>query len=87
MALARSPLCEHCRLIGQVVAAQSIDHVVVPNGDVTLQRSLDNLMPLCHRHHSMKTRNQDKGNNIPYILGRDDEWRMVFSDGSKKPNH
>jgi 5-methylcytosine-specific restriction protein A len=86
-ALTREPLCRHCKAIGRVVAAQSIDHIIVPNGDVTLQRSLDNLMPLCHSHHSTKTRNQAKGNNIPYSLGRDSEWRMVFSDGSTKPSH
>jgi 5-methylcytosine-specific restriction protein A len=87
MALTREPLCRHCKLIGRVQAATQIDHVVVPNGDTALQRDLDNLQALCHSHHSQKTRHQAKGNNIPYSLGRDDEWRMVFSDGSKKPSH
>jgi 5-methylcytosine-specific restriction endonuclease McrA len=87
MALTREPLCRHCKAIDRVVGATQVDHIVVPNGDVTLQRDLGNMQSLCHRHHSMKTRHQEKGNNIPYILGRDDEWRMVYSDGTKRPNH
>jgi 5-methylcytosine-specific restriction protein A len=87
MALAREPLCRHCKAIGRVVAASQVDHILVPNGNTALQRDLENMQALCHRHHSMKTRHQDKGNNIPYSLGRDSEWRMVFSDGSTRPKH
>jgi 5-methylcytosine-specific restriction endonuclease McrA len=87
MALTRSPLCEHCKAIGQIVAASQVDHITPPCGDYALQRDLTNMQSLCARHHSMKTRHQDKGNNIPYSLGRDNEWRMVFSDGSTKPSH
>ena len=82
LALKREPLCRHCKLIGLVVAAQQVDHITPPCGDTVLQRDIANLQSLCHTHHSLKTRKQ--GNNIPYCLGRDEEWRMVFSDGSKR---
>jgi 5-methylcytosine-specific restriction endonuclease McrA len=87
MALTREPLCRHCSLIGKVAPATQVDHITPPYGDVTLQRDLENMQSLCASHHSTKTRNQAKGNNIPHLLGRDSEWRMVFSDGSKKPSH
>jgi 5-methylcytosine-specific restriction protein A len=85
IALMHEPVCRHCALLGQVRRAQQVDHITPPCGDHALQRDLGNMQGLCASHHSLKTRKQ--GNNIPYLLGRDDEWRMVFSDGSKKPNH
>jgi 5-methylcytosine-specific restriction endonuclease McrA len=78
----RNPLCRHCEWLGKVSAGRQVDHVTVPNGDPRLQRDPENLMSLCAEHHSKKTRAQDKGK--PHLLGRDSEWRMVFSDGSKR---
>ena len=42
LALLRAPLCTHCDWLGRVEAATTVDHVVVPNGDYTLQRDPEN---------------------------------------------
>jgi 5-methylcytosine-specific restriction endonuclease McrA len=83
LALMRNPLCRHCEWLGRVTAATQVDHVIVPNGDFTLQRDPANMMSLCAEHHSIKTRKQVQQGK-PHLIGRDDEWRMVFSDGSKR---
>lgn len=49
--LRESPLCEHCRRQGLVMAATDVDH---SNGDPS-DNSRTNLQPLCHACHSRKT--------------------------------
>lgn len=55
------PLCRHCRELGIVELATSVDHIVVPNGDKALQRDRGNFQSLCHTCHSRKTRAQAGG--------------------------
>jgi len=58
--LREKPLCAHCRKRGHVVMATDVDHV---NGDPS-DNSTDNLQPLCHSCHSLKTA-ADHGKNVP----------------------
>ena len=55
------PLCEECKAEGKTTVATSVDHVIVPNGDPTLQRSPSNFRSLCDSHHSRKTNAQARG--------------------------
>ena len=55
------PLCEDCRVEGRVTVATTVDHVIVPNGNATLQRSPSNFRSLCDSHHSRKTNAQARG--------------------------
>ena len=57
--LDREPLCRYCLARGQVVAATDVDHV---SGDPS-DNSMDNLQPLCHERHSMKTAS-DHGKDV-----------------------
>ena len=83
VALAHYPLCKHCTMIGRVIPTKHIDHIKPPYGDPSLQRDIEgNMVGLCLPCHSRKTQYQDSGK--PYLIGRDEEWRMVFSDGSKR---
>ena len=82
VALARDPVCRHCVLTGRVTPTKHIDHITPPYGDRTLQRDLENMMGLWLPCHSRKGQYQDT--DKPYFIGRDSEWRMVFSDGSKR---
>ncbi len=52
--MARYPLCADCLLLGRTELAEQIDHLVVPNGNVTLQRDFNNLRSLCAGHHAEK---------------------------------
>lgn len=56
--LADRPLCSHCRRRGLVVMATDVDHA---NGDPS-DNSDDNLQPLCHSCHSLKTAAERGGN-------------------------
>ncbi|KKW67033.1 hypothetical protein AAV94_12685 [Lampropedia cohaerens] len=49
--LASEPLCRHCQARGLVTPATDVDHV---SGDPS-DNSPDNLQPLCHICHSLKT--------------------------------
>ena len=57
--LNESPLCEHCADRGLTVAATDVDHI---NNDPT-DNSRDNLAPLCHSCHSIKTA-MDQGKRV-----------------------
>jgi 5-methylcytosine-specific restriction protein A len=55
-ALAASPLCVECHRAGAVVVATQVDHIVPHRGDPQWFWNLDNLQPICDRHHAEKTR-------------------------------
>ncbi|MEN0049034.1 MAG: HNH endonuclease signature motif containing protein [Bacteroidota bacterium] len=54
------PLCKVCEYIGEVVAAQVVDHVVPINeGGATWNE--ENLCPMCHKHHNRKSGYETRG--------------------------
>ena len=53
------PLCAECMKEGKYVKATDVDHIVPHRGDSVLFWDQSNWQPLCHRHHSIKTRNED----------------------------
>ena len=57
--LAANPLCVECAKEGRYTKATDVDHVVPHRGNQTLFWDQDNWQPLCHRHHSIKTRRED----------------------------
>lgn len=72
MVLAGEPLCRHCAAEGLTVPATDVDHI---NG--SHDNSLENLQPLCHRHHSIKTA-ADQGKRVAVPVGLDgmpQAWR------------
>ena len=58
--LAAHPLCVECMKEGRYVKATDVDHVIPFRGDMGLFWDESNWQPLCHRHHSMKTRREDQ---------------------------
>jgi 5-methylcytosine-specific restriction protein A len=50
------PLCVHCEAQGFVTAATDVDHKIPHRGDMVLFWDTANWQPLCHSHHSQKTR-------------------------------
>ena len=52
----REPLCRHCRVLGRIVLAQEVDHIIPPRGDMHLMRDHNNMQSLCKVHHGLKTR-------------------------------
>jgi len=60
MKLARNPLCEACDAMGDVAAAEEVDHIVpVARGGALMD--ITNLQSLCKMHHSRKTVLEDGG--------------------------
>lgn len=57
--LAAHPLCVKCMKEGRCVKATDVDHIIPHRGDMKLFWNESNWQPLCHRHHSMKTRRED----------------------------
>ena len=57
--LAGEPLCRMCQARGVVVEATDVDHI---SGDPS-DNSTDNLQPLCHACHSLKTA-RDHGKDV-----------------------
>ena len=53
------PLCVECLKAGRYVKATDVDHIKPHRGDSILFWDQRNWQPLCHRHHSIKTRNED----------------------------
>ena len=45
---------------GRYVKATDVDHIVPHRGDKKLFWDESNWQALCHRHHSIKTRNEDQ---------------------------
>jgi 5-methylcytosine-specific restriction endonuclease McrA len=75
--LRREPLCRHCRLIGQVVLAQEVDHITPPRGDMHLMRDPNNLQSLCKSHHARKTRGKT-------VIGTGlDGWHIYAPGGTQ----
>jgi 5-methylcytosine-specific restriction enzyme A len=54
--LQEHPLCAQCQTQGLVTAATDLDHKTPHRGDVVLFWDTANWQPLCHSHHSQKTR-------------------------------
>lgn len=53
------PLCVECMKQGRYVKATDVDHIKPHRGDSVLFWDQSNWQSLCHRHHSIKTRNED----------------------------
>jgi len=53
--LAEEPLCRMCSARGLVVPATDVDHIEDSREDFTDDNSRENLQPLCHECHSLKT--------------------------------
>ena len=53
------PLCVECMKQGRYVKATDVDHIMPHRGDNVLFWDQSNWQSLCHRHHSIKTRNED----------------------------
>jgi 5-methylcytosine-specific restriction endonuclease McrA len=64
-----NPYCEWCRLLGKVVAAEQIDHIVRPRGDAQLQRDPSNFRSLCYSHHLDKSNRERRGDERPLRIG------------------
>lgn len=58
--LQKHPLCVQCIKEGRYVKATDVDHIVPHRGDERLFWDEDNWQPLCHKHHSQKTRREDQ---------------------------
>ena len=58
------PVCVECLKEGKYVKATDVDHIVPHRGDQKLFWDQGNWQPLCHKHHSIKTRRED--NNPVY---------------------
>ena len=58
--LAAHPLCVECMKEGRYVKATDVDHIVPHRGNQQIFWDESNWQPLCHRHHSMKTRREDQ---------------------------
>ena len=54
------PLCVECMKEGKYIKATDVDHIVPHRGDQSLLWDRSNWQPLCHRHHSIKTRREDQ---------------------------
>ena len=64
--LQKHPLCVECLKEGRYVKATDVDHIKPHRGDPLLFWDRDNWQPLCHRHHSMKTRREDHSPEYSY---------------------
>ncbi|EMD5191759.1 HNH endonuclease [Pseudomonas aeruginosa] len=53
--LADEPLCRWCAARGLVVPATDVDHIEDSRDDFTDDNSRENLAPMCHECHSLKT--------------------------------
>ena len=57
--LEQHPLCVECLKEGRYEKATDVDHIIAHRGDPVLFWDESNWQPLCHRHHSEKTRRED----------------------------
>ena len=60
------PFCVECMKEGKYVKVTDVDHVIPHRGDKTLFWDQGNWQPLCHRHHSSKTRREDNNPSYHY---------------------
>jgi 5-methylcytosine-specific restriction enzyme A len=75
--LQRDPCCEACLRVGEVVAAEVVDHIVPMTREGREKRlaaeafvSLDALASLCVPHHNMKTRCEQIGEDFEEYMRR-----------------
>jgi 5-methylcytosine-specific restriction enzyme A len=54
--LAQHPLCVMCKAEGRATSATDLDHKIPHRSDQALFWDAANWQPLCHAHHSRKTR-------------------------------
>ncbi len=64
--LVAHPLCIECMKEGKYVKATDVDHIIPHRGDRNLFWDESNWQALCHRHHSIKTRNEDHNPSYHY---------------------
>ena len=86
MQLARSPLCEHCKLLGIVRPALHVDHILRPRGHRTLQTDWTNLQSLCPEHHLRKSnweRSRHRSSK-PLVVGVTLAGELVLAPHSEK---
>lgn len=57
------PTCRHCKENGRITEARVVDHIIPRSwgGD---DYDWDNLQPLCHRCHNIKTNREKKKSKI-----------------------
>ena len=60
------PLCVECLKEGRYVKATDVDHIIPHRGNKALFWDKSNWQPLCHSHHSVKTRNEDHNPEYRY---------------------
>lgn len=64
--LASEPLCEPCRIRGELTTANTVDHNTPVNAGGQPFPPLDGLTSMCARCHNEKTATFDKGNPKPF---------------------
>ena len=64
--LKASPLCHHCKLRGQLVVANTVDHNTPVSKGGEPFPALDELTSLCSPCHNAKTATHDRGNAKPF---------------------
>ena len=55
------PLCVECHRQGKIIPAIVVDHIVPHKGNMKLFWDQMNWQALCHRHHNIKTAQEDGG--------------------------
>ena len=70
--LSGEPLCRHCTAMGRTVIATDVDHY----DDNAKNNAPENLQPLCHMHHSLKTA-RSMGHNAIERLGCDSSGKPL----------
>ena len=60
------PLCVECMKEGKYVKATDVDHIIPHRGDKKLFWDEGNWQALCHKHHSIKTWNEDHNPEYRY---------------------
>lgn len=54
--LAENPYCRECQKAGRTEVATDTDHIIPHRGNLELFWDRANWQPLCHSHHSKKTK-------------------------------
>ena len=62
--LALFPLCKYCLNHGDVVAANTVNHIKPHRGDLELAFDHDNLESVCETCHNVHSDAQDKGKTM-----------------------
>ena len=60
------PLCVECQKEGRYTQATDVDHIIPHRGDQRLFWDKGNWQALCHKHHSIKTRQEDHNPSYEY---------------------